>query len=129
MTNLLVFREQLKKFYSKYELYITPLCKFLLALVSLLVINSRIGYMSTLKNAAVVLILALHCCVGSFSAIVHPVFQVFTKGYTGSIADSYLFCTEDTLCNADSSRIDRYTGIFCSSSKRCDRVLHACRYE
>lgn len=61
MTNLLVFREQLKKFYSKYELYITPLCKFLLALVSLLVINSRIGYMSTLKNAAVVLIHALLC--------------------------------------------------------------------
>lgn len=61
MTNLLVFRERLKKFYSKYELYITPLCKFLLALVSLLVINSRIGYMSTLKNAAVVLILALLC--------------------------------------------------------------------
>ena len=61
MTNLLVFREQLKKFYSKYELYITPLCKFLLALVSLLVINSRIGYMSTLKNAAVVLVLALLC--------------------------------------------------------------------
>lgn len=61
MTNLLVFGEQLKKFYSKYELYITPLCKFLLALVSLLVINSRIGYMSTLKNAAVVLILALLC--------------------------------------------------------------------
>lgn len=61
MTNLLVFREQLKKFYSKYELYITPLCKFLLALVSLLVINSRIGYMSILKNAAVVLILALLC--------------------------------------------------------------------
>ena len=61
MSNLLVFREQLKKFYSKYELYITPLCKFLLALVSLLVINSRIGYMSTLKNAAVVLILALLC--------------------------------------------------------------------
>ena len=61
MTNLLVFREQLKKFYSKYELYITPLCKFLLALVSLMVSNSRIGYMSTLKNAAVVLILALLC--------------------------------------------------------------------
>ena len=61
MTNLLVFREQLKKFYSKYELYITPLCKFLLALVSLMVINSRIGYMSTLKNAAVVLILPLLC--------------------------------------------------------------------
>ena len=28
MTNLLVFREQLKKFYSKYELYLTPVFKF-----------------------------------------------------------------------------------------------------
>lgn len=61
MTNLLVFREQLKKLYSKYELYITPLGKFLLALVALAVINGRLGYMSALKNAAVVLILALMC--------------------------------------------------------------------
>ena len=29
MTDLLVFREQLKKFYSKYELYLTPVFKFL----------------------------------------------------------------------------------------------------
>ena len=34
MTDLLVFREQLKKFYSKYELYLTPVFKFLLALVT-----------------------------------------------------------------------------------------------
>lgn len=61
MTGLLVFREQLKKFYSKYELYITPVAKFLLALVTLLVINGSIGYMSELKNFAVVLVLALMC--------------------------------------------------------------------
>lgn len=61
MTGLLVFREQLKKFYSKYELYITPVGKFLLALVTLLVINGSIGYMSELKNFAVVLVLALMC--------------------------------------------------------------------
>lgn len=61
MTGLLVFREQLKKFYSKYELYIVPVGKFLLALVSLLVINGSIGYMSELKNFAVVLVLALMC--------------------------------------------------------------------
>lgn len=61
MTGLLVFREQLKKFYSKYELYITPVGKFLLALVTLLVINGSIGYMSELKNIAVVLVLALMC--------------------------------------------------------------------
>lgn len=61
MTGLLVFREQLKKFYSKYELYITPVGKFLLALVTLLIINGTIGYMSELKNFAVVLVLALMC--------------------------------------------------------------------
>lgn len=61
MTGLLVFREQLKKFYSKYELYITPTVKFLLGLVSILVINASIGYMSELKNIAVVLVLSLMC--------------------------------------------------------------------
>lgn len=61
MTGLLVFREQLRKFYSKYELYITPASKFLLALVSILVINASIGYMSELKNFAVVLVLSLMC--------------------------------------------------------------------
>lgn len=50
MTDLLVFREQLKKFYSKYELYLTPVFKFLLALVTLVMINSSIGYMSELKK-------------------------------------------------------------------------------
>lgn len=61
MTSLLVFREQLKKLYSKYELYITPAAKFLLALVTILVINTSIGYMSELKNFAVVLVLSLMC--------------------------------------------------------------------
>ncbi len=61
MTNLLVFREQLKKFYGKYELYITPVLKFLLALVTLIMINDTIGYMSELKNTTVVLGLALIC--------------------------------------------------------------------
>ena len=61
MASLLVFREQLKKFYSKYELYITPASKFALALITLLVINGSIGYMSELKNFAVVLVLALMC--------------------------------------------------------------------
>ena len=61
MTNLLVLREQLRKFYSKYELYITPFSKFLLALVSVLIINDAIGYMSMLKNIEVVLVLALMC--------------------------------------------------------------------
>jgi hypothetical protein len=61
MTNLLVFREQLKKFYAKYEIYITPVLKFAAAFAVILMLNARIGYMSELKNMAVVLILALMC--------------------------------------------------------------------
>ncbi len=63
MTTLLVFREQLKNFYSKYEVYITPVGKFLLALVSLLVINGSMGYMSALKSFPVVLLLSLICSI------------------------------------------------------------------
>lgn len=61
MTTLLVYREQLKKFYGKYELYITPVLKFLLALVTLIMINSSIGYMGELKKSVVVMVLALMC--------------------------------------------------------------------
>jgi hypothetical protein len=61
MTNLLVFREKLKKFYGENEIYITPVLKFLAALAVILIINSNIGYMSELKNIAVVLVLALMC--------------------------------------------------------------------
>lgn len=61
MTNLLVMKEHLKNFYGKYDIYITPVMKFLLALVSLLTINRNIGFMYRLMNPAVVLIAALLC--------------------------------------------------------------------
>jgi hypothetical protein len=61
MTNLLVFREQLKKFYAKNEIYIIPVLKFCAALAVILILNSRIGYMSELKNWAIVLVLSLMC--------------------------------------------------------------------
>lgn len=61
MTTLLVVKQILMTIYSKYEVYITPLLKFLLALVTLLVINSRLGYMESINRLAVVLIVALMC--------------------------------------------------------------------
>lgn len=61
MTTLLVAKQMLLAIYSKYEVYITPLLKFLLALVTLLLINSRLGYMETINRATVVLIVALMC--------------------------------------------------------------------
>ena len=61
MTGLLVAKQILMTLYSKYEVYITPLLKFLVALISLLLINSRLGYMDSIDRMTVVLIVALMC--------------------------------------------------------------------
>jgi hypothetical protein len=61
MTSLLVAKQILMTLYSKYEVYITPLLKFLLALISLLLINSHMGYMESIDRTTVVLIVSLMC--------------------------------------------------------------------
>lgn len=62
MSSLLEMREGLRNFYSKYEVYLLPLFKFLLALTSLLCINMNIGFMSRLSgNLVIVLVVALMC--------------------------------------------------------------------
>ena len=61
MTGLLVAKQILMTLYSKYEVYITPLLKFVLALISLLLINSRIGYMDNIDKMTIVLIVSLMC--------------------------------------------------------------------
>lgn len=61
MTTLLVAKQILMTLYSRYEVYITPLLKFLTALITLLLINSRIGYMDSIDKMTVVLIVALMC--------------------------------------------------------------------
>ena len=60
-TSLLVVREYIRNFYVKYEEYVVPGLKFLLALVSLLLINGQLGYMSQINGMAVVLITSLIC--------------------------------------------------------------------
>lgn len=59
MTNLLVIKEQLIKIYARFEAYITPVLKFLTMLLTLIIINSSVGFMNKLKNPAIVLIVAL----------------------------------------------------------------------
>lgn len=61
MTSLLVAKQYLRKFYGKYEAYLLPLLKFLLAFLCLLLINGRLGFTEKLKNPAVVLVMALMC--------------------------------------------------------------------
>ncbi|MBR1693091.1 MAG: hypothetical protein IJ711_10040 [Lachnospiraceae bacterium] len=70
MTTLLELRENLRNFYSKYEIYITPFLKFLLAVICLYAINLNLGYMSRLGNPVIVLVVALMCSFLPFNLIV-----------------------------------------------------------
>ena len=61
MTQLLVIKQYIKQSYGKYEVYINPILKFLLAFLALLLINSTLGYMDGIDRLTVVLIVALMC--------------------------------------------------------------------
>jgi len=63
MTILLELKENLRSFYGKYETYVLPVVKFLLAAAVFFVIDSRLGYMESLHNIALLLILALACSI------------------------------------------------------------------
>ncbi len=61
MTNLLVLKEQLVGFFSRFETYITAVLKFFVGLIALLLVNSNLGYMSKIDNGAIVIIVSLLC--------------------------------------------------------------------
>ncbi len=59
MMQLLVFKEQVKSFYQKYDIYITPAVKFIYALFVFTTINGEIGYDARLMKWPVVLAFSL----------------------------------------------------------------------
>lgn len=61
MMSLLVFKEKLKKFYNKHDVYVNPAIKCIVTIITLFVINANIGYMDQLKNPAIVVIAGLIC--------------------------------------------------------------------
>lgn len=77
MTVLLEFREKIKTIYSRNDVFILPVLKFLLAMVTLSVVNGEMGYMNKLDNMAIVLIIALLCSFLPVGAIV-----LFATGFS-----------------------------------------------
>ena len=53
MTVLLEMKERLKLIYSKYEAFIVPVIKFLLAFVAFNTLNGRMGYMTRDRKSVV----------------------------------------------------------------------------
>lgn len=61
MSSLLEMRENLRNFYSRNEVYLLPILKCVLALVTLMVLNANLGYMTKINNPLLLLVLALMC--------------------------------------------------------------------
>lgn len=61
MTALLEMKQRLKIFYSRYDIYLIPAVKFLLAFLTFNLVNGKIGFMEKVASPAVALLLALLC--------------------------------------------------------------------
>ena len=61
MAELLEMKQRLKILYARYDVYLIPALKFLLAFFAFLMISIQIGFMDRLANPAVALLLALLC--------------------------------------------------------------------
>ena len=78
MTSLLELKQYIKRFYIKNETYLTYVWKFLLSLISVAVINNKLGYMSSLNNMAIVLMASLLCAIlpANFIIVISAAFIV-----------------------------------------------------
>jgi hypothetical protein len=70
MNSLLELRERMKEFYADYDVYIRPVLRFAMAIISFMAITSTIGYLPVLNNLFVVVILAVICAILPLGAIV-----------------------------------------------------------
>ena len=85
MTSLLELKQYIKRLYIKYETYITYIWKFLLALITILQINGKLGYMDALTNGAIVMMASLLCAILPPNFIVF-IAAVFICGHLYSLA-------------------------------------------
>lgn len=60
---VLVIREQLRKFYGKFDIYVTAVLKLVAAWITITLINSNLGFMERLENSAIVAVASLLCSI------------------------------------------------------------------
>lgn len=70
MATLLEVRQVIKRFYAKYDIYVKPVLKFALALVSFMMLNMKIGFMQQIRSPLVAVGLAVVCAVLPVNAMV-----------------------------------------------------------
>ena len=70
MDLLIRLRDKCKEVYADYDIVIRPVLKFGLAVMVFMIINSELGYLSTLNNLFVLIILAVICAILPLNGIV-----------------------------------------------------------
>lgn len=70
MATLLEVRQVIKRFYAKYDIYVKPVLKFVLALVSFMMLNIKIGFMEQIRNPLVAAGMAVVCAFLPVNAMV-----------------------------------------------------------
>lgn len=90
MTGLLEIKDWLIRFYSRYETWLFPVVKFVLALTLFAMINAHIGFMDAISNWSTAFILALICAV-------LPVNTMLWLGAFVVLADMYALSLEVAL--------------------------------
>lgn len=85
MMQILEFREKLREIYQKYQNYLNPAIKFIVALIVFLVINKVIGYNDKLNKITITLILSVISAVTP-SAILVLLAMVLSLAHVYSVA-------------------------------------------
>jgi hypothetical protein len=78
MIFLLELKENIKRFFNKYDVYIIPSAKLILAFISFMVLNASIGYMSKLSNPVIAILLSVACAFvpSGFTIFILSVFML-----------------------------------------------------
>lgn len=92
MMKLLLVKEKCKEFYGKYDIYINPVLKFVLAFLALWMLKSTLGYMTRMNSLPVILVVALLCSLLPVGAVVMFA-AVFMLGHIYAISlETFIIC-------------------------------------
>ena len=70
MIAMLVFKEKMKLFYSRLEMFVTPVIRFALSAVTFFLINKNVGFMTRLSSPTILIVLALACSIMPYGVTV-----------------------------------------------------------
>ena len=92
MMKLLLIKDIVKEFYGKYDVYIDPVIKFLLAFASLGMLKNSLGYMSQLNSMPVILVASLICSLMPVNAVV-VFYLLFMLGHIFALSmEAFVVC-------------------------------------